>query len=83
MAGARCSVDLRLDGVGGGSYRLRVGDEVSVDHPEGPPPAEGCIAGDAVAVFEAISGRGDLSAARGPQPLVQRVGLLAVALAGA
>jgi len=77
-AGISGVVDLRLEGVGGGAYRLRVGDELAVDRPPEPPGEEGCLRGDAVAVVEAMSGRGDLGAtATGPEPMRQRAGVLA------
>jgi uncharacterized protein (TIGR03083 family) len=81
--GMRCRVDLRLEGAGGGAYRLTAGDEVVIDHPEEPPAEGGCIAGDAVTVIEAMSGRGDLATcARGPQPMLRSAGVLASRLAG-
>jgi uncharacterized protein (TIGR03083 family) len=82
-AGMPGVVDLRLEGVGAGAYRLRLGDEIAVDHPREPPGEEGCLRGDAVTVVEAISGRGDLgAAAAGPEPMRQRVRLLARRLSG-
>ncbi|HEV7466708.1 MAG TPA: maleylpyruvate isomerase N-terminal domain-containing protein [Candidatus Dormibacteraeota bacterium] len=82
-AGMPGLVDLRLEGVGGGAYRLRAGDELAVDHPGEPPSEEGCLRGDAVTVVEAISGRGDLAAAAtGPEPMRQRARLLARRLSG-
>ncbi|MDB5113968.1 MAG: hypothetical protein JWL78_1038 [Chloroflexi bacterium] len=83
-AGISGVVDLRLEGVGAGAYRLRVGDELAVDRPPEPPGEEGCLRGDAVAVVEAMSGRGDLGAtATGPEPMRQRAGVLARRLSGA
>jgi hypothetical protein len=83
-AGMPGVVDLRLEGVGAGAYRLRLGDEIAVDHPREPPGEEGCLRGDAVTVVEAISGRGDLAAAAaGPEPMRQRLSLLARRLSGA
>jgi hypothetical protein len=56
---------------------------VVIDHPEEPPAEGGCIAGDAVAVIEAMSGRGDLATcATGPQPMLRSAGVLASRLAG-
>jgi uncharacterized protein (TIGR03083 family) len=81
--GLRCRLDLRLEGAGGGAYRLTVGDEVVIDHPQEPAAPGGCIAGDAVTVIEAMSGRGDLAThAQGPQPMLRSAGLLASRLAG-
>jgi uncharacterized protein (TIGR03083 family) len=81
--GGTATVDLRLEGACGGAQRLRVGDEVVVDHPVEPPGEEGCIRGDAVAVIEAMSGRGDLAAlARGPEEMLMVAGLLGRRLAG-
>jgi uncharacterized protein (TIGR03083 family) len=83
MFRARTTVDLRLDGSCGGAHRLRVGDEVVVDHPDGPPGEEGCITGEAVAVIEAMSGRGELGGvARGPEPMLRAAGVLGARLAG-
>ncbi|MGH7747203.1 MAG: maleylpyruvate isomerase family mycothiol-dependent enzyme, partial [Candidatus Dormibacteria bacterium] len=42
-AGVRCRIDLRLEGAGGGAYRLSLGDELVVDHPQEPPGDEGCL----------------------------------------
>jgi uncharacterized protein (TIGR03083 family) len=82
-AGMPGVVDLRLEGVGGGAHRLRVGDEVAVDHPREPPGEEGCLRGAAVTVIEAISGRGDLATvATGPEPMRQRARVLARRLSG-
>ena len=81
--GVSATVDLRLEGACGGAQRLRVGDEVVVDNPDEPPSEEGCIRGDAVAVIEAMSGRGDLaSLARGPEAMLTVAGLLGRRLAG-
>ncbi|HEX6492785.1 MAG TPA: maleylpyruvate isomerase family mycothiol-dependent enzyme [Candidatus Dormibacteraeota bacterium] len=81
--GASATVDLRLEGACGEAQRLRVGDEVAVDHPAEPPGEEGCIRGDAVAVIEAMSGRGDLaSLARGPDAMLTVASLLGRRLAG-
>lgn len=83
MFGMRCTVDLRLEGGCGGAQRLRVGDEVVVDHPDEPPSEEGCIRGDAVAVIEAMSGRGDLGGvAAGPEAMLRAAGVLGARLAG-
>jgi len=83
MFGMRTTVDLRLEGTCGEAQRLRVGDEVVVDHPAEPPGEEGCIRGDAVGVIEAMSGRGDLAGlARGPEPMLQIAGVLGRRLAG-
>jgi uncharacterized protein (TIGR03083 family) len=83
MFGMRTTVDLRLEGACGGAQRLRVGDEVTVDHPVDPPGEEGCIQGDAVAVIEAMSGRGDVAElARGPEAMLRIAGLLGRRLAG-
>ncbi|HEX3604854.1 MAG TPA: maleylpyruvate isomerase N-terminal domain-containing protein [Candidatus Dormibacteraeota bacterium] len=79
----RGTVDLRLTGVAAGAFRLEAGDELRVDHPAGPPGEEGCLAGDSLAVIDAISGRGDLAAvAPGPEPMLERGRVLARRLAG-
>jgi len=81
--GATATVDLRLEGACGGAHRLRVGDGVAVDHPVEPPGEQGCIRGDAVAVIEAMSGRGELAGlARGPAEMLTVAGLLGRRLAG-
>jgi uncharacterized protein (TIGR03083 family) len=83
MFGMRGTVDLRLEGACGGAQRLRVGDEVVVDSPDGPPGEEGCITGEAVAVIEAMSGRGELGdVARGPEAMLRAAGVLGARLAG-
>lgn len=83
MFGMRGTVDLRLEGTCGGAQRVRVGDEVVVDSPDGPPGGEGCITGEAVAVIEAMSGRGDLTAvARGPEAMLRPAAVLGARLAG-